>query len=113
VAEHNDVADYVSDIRSRGSFQLGRSTTASQAHLASFQNTSNHGYRRDRNVASYGASNVHNCSLQVVRNASADPLKYLMKYFDIKADEVQLTNIEELGETIARLEGAIANLHLS
>lgn len=111
VAEHNDVSDYVSEIRSRGSFQLGSSSTTSQAHLASFQNTSNQGYRRDRNVASYGASNVHNCSLQVVRNASASPLKYLMKYFDIKADEVQLRNIESLGENIARLEGAIANLH--
>src|SRR5664279_4825768 len=111
VAEHNDVADYVSDIRRRGSFQLGTSSTASQAHLASFQNTSKHGYRRDRNVVAYGASNVHNCSLQVVRNASADPFKYLIKYFDIKADEVQLTNVENLGETIARLEGAVANLH--
>jgi hypothetical protein len=111
VAEHNDIADYVSDIRKRGSFQLGTSSTASQAHLASFQNTSNHAYRRDRNVAAYGASNVHNCSLQVVRNASADPFKYLIKYFDVKADEVHLTNVENLGETIARLEGAVANLH--
>lgn len=111
VAEHNEIADYVSDLRGSGSFQLGRSSTATQAHLASFENTSNRGYRRDRNVANYGESNVHNCSLQVVRNASADPIKYLMKYFNIKAEEVQLTNIESLGETIARLESAIDNLH--
>jgi len=110
VAEHNDIAEYVSDIRRRGSFQLGASSSAPRADLASFQNTSNHNYRRDRNEANYSASNVHNCSLQVVRNASADPLKYLIKYFNIKADEVQLTNVENLGETIARLEGAVANL---
>lgn len=111
VAEHNEIAEYVADLRNSNSFQLGRSSSATQAHLASFQNTSNHGYRRDRNVANYGASNVHNCSLQVVRNASADPLKYLIKYFDIRAEDAQVTKIENLGETIARLEGAIANLH--
>jgi hypothetical protein len=53
---------------------------------------------------------VHNCSLQVVRNASADPLKYLMKYFNIKATEDSLVEVETLGEDIARLENAVANL---
>lgn len=110
VAEHNDVAGYVSEIRSKGSFQLGASASAPRSDLASFQNTSSHNYRRDRNVANYAASNVHNCSLQVVRNASADPIKYLAKYFNITANEVQLTNVENLGETVARLEGAVANL---
>jgi hypothetical protein len=51
VAEHNEVARYVSEIRSRGSFSLSVSSTGTQAHLASFQNTSHHKYRRDRNVA--------------------------------------------------------------
>ncbi|ETZ52812.1 HNH endonuclease family domain protein [Mycobacterium avium MAV_120709_2344] len=84
VAEHNEVADYVSEIRSGGSFRLGASSAGAQAHLASFQNTSHWNYRRDRNVANYEAPDVHNCSLQVVRNAKADPLKYVMKYFGIK-----------------------------
>jgi hypothetical protein len=53
VAEHNELAHYISEIRSRGSFELGRSYTGSQAHLASFQNTSQWNYRRDRNVANY------------------------------------------------------------
>jgi hypothetical protein len=110
VAEHNEVAKYVSEIRSRGSFSLGVSSTGTQAHLASFQNTSNHKYRRDRNVANYQAPNVHNCSLQVVRNASADPVKYVMKYFNIKADEANLTDVENLGEDITRLENAVNNL---
>src|SRR6516225_1780430 len=81
VAEHNEIANYVAEIRSRGSFSLGASATGAHAYLATFDNTSQHKYRRDRNVANYEA-NVHNCSLQVVRNASADPLKYLMKYFN-------------------------------
>jgi hypothetical protein len=110
VAEHNEIASYAAEIRNSGSFQLGTSSTGNQSHLASFQNTSHHNYRRDRNAASYQAPNVHNCSLQVVRNVSADPLKYLMKYFGIKADEAHLTDVEKLGDGIARLEGAVANL---
>jgi 5-methylcytosine-specific restriction endonuclease McrA len=110
VAEHNEVAKYVSEIRSRGTFTLGASSTGTQSHLATFQNTSHWNYRRDRNVANYQAPNVHNCSLQVVRNASADPLKYVMKYFSIKADEPNLSDVEKLGQDITRLEDAIKNL---
>lgn len=110
VAEHNEVTDYTAEIRASGSFQLGASATGRQAGLASFENTSNWNYRRDRNVADYAAPNVHNCSLQVVRNASADPLKYLMKYFNIKATEDNLTDVEKLGESISSLENAVSNL---
>ncbi len=109
-SEHNEVADYVSEIHCGNSFQIGSSATGAQAHLATFENTSAHNYRRDRNVAEYASSNVHNCSLQVVRNAAADPLKYVMKYFDIKPTEDRLTEVEQLGESIARLEDAVANL---
>jgi hypothetical protein len=111
VAEHNEIARYISEIRSRGTFRLGASSAGSLAHLASFQNTSHYNYRRDRNSANYEAPNVHNCSLQVVRNASADPLKYVMKYFNIKADEADLAAVESLGDDIARLEDAVNNLH--
>lgn len=110
VREHNDIAGYAAETRSQRSFALGASSTGSQAHLASFQNTSNWNYRRDRNVANYQARNVHNCSLQVVRNASADPVKYVMKYFNIKSDEAHLADVENLGEEITRLESAISNL---
>lgn len=110
VAEHNEVAKYTSEIRSRGLFELGSSSTGAHSHLASYENTSRHNYKRDRNEADYRA-NVHNCSLQLVRNASAEPLKYLMKYFDIKANEETLGNVEQLGDSIARLESAVSNLH--
>lgn len=110
VEEHNEVSEYTAEIRNGGSFDLGASSTGTQANLASFQNTSNWNYKRDRNVANYAAPNVHNCSLQVVRNASRDPLKYLMKYFNIKATEENLRSVEILGEEISRLENAVSNL---
>jgi hypothetical protein len=110
VAEHNEIADYVSEIRRRGSFSLGASSTGTHADLATFQNTSRHKYRRDRNEANYQAPNVHNCSLQVVRNAKAAPVKYVMKYFSIKADDAHLADVEKLGEDITRLEDAVNNL---
>ncbi|MEJ1229850.1 MAG: hypothetical protein WDM88_03130 [Galbitalea sp.] len=86
VAEHNEMVSYVAEIRARGSFGLGQSTVAQNAHLATFENQSAWNYRRDRNVAEY-APQVHNASLQIVRSASQDPIKYLMKYFSIKADK--------------------------
>ena len=110
VSEHNEVKQYVDEIRSAGTFELGSSASGRQAHLAEFSNTSRHKYRRDRNVADYAAPNVHQCSLQVVRNAKQDPLKYLMKYFDLKPTEPNLSKVEELGDSVARLEEAITNL---
>lgn len=110
VAEHNDVAQYVAEIRDSGTFELGASSTGEHSHLASFENTSRQKYRRDRQTADYKSTNVHNCSLQVVRNAKADPLKYLTKYFEIKSNEENLAQVEELGESISRLEEAVANI---
>lgn len=109
VTEHNDVVDYVEEIREQGSFELGSSPTGQHAHLASFENTSAWKNRRDREVAEY-APHVHNASLQVVRNASVDPLKYLMKYFAIKADQNTLVDVQRVANDISRLEEAVANV---
>lgn len=109
VLEHNDVVEYVKEIRSQGSFELGSSFSGQYAHLVSFENTSTWNNRRDRNVAEY-APHVHNTSLQVVRNASAEPLKYLMKYFSIKADQDTLADVQRVAEDISRLEDAVANV---
>lgn len=110
VQEHNEVDRYASDLGSRGTFHIGRSSTGSNAHLSTYENTSNWNYRRDRNLANFADSNVHNCSLQVVRNASADPIKYIMKYFGIKADEATLVQIEALNDNLSRLESALISL---
>ena len=109
VTEHNDVVDYVKEIREQGSFELGSSSTGQHAHLASFENTSAWNNRRDRKMAEY-APHVHNASLQVVRNASVDPLKYLMKYFSIKADQNTLADVQRVANDISRLEDAVANV---
>jgi hypothetical protein len=111
VAEHNDVGRYAAEIQTSGSFELGSSSTGSGARHAIFQNASHYNYRRDRNVATHQAPNVHPCSLQVARNASVNPIKYLMKYFNINADEETLGRVEKIGESIARLDGAVNNLH--
>lgn len=110
VAEHNEIAEYTAEMRGHGTFGLGASSTGTQSHLSTSENTSQWNYKRDRNTANFAAPNVHNCSLQVVRNADADPLKYLMKYFNVKATEDRLTDVETLGEEIASLENAVANL---
>ncbi len=110
VQEHNEISGYVQEIREKRQFTVGRSTTGRNAHLAESRNTSSWGYQRDRHVAEYGSEFVHNAGLQVVRNAAADPIKYLMKYFDIPASEEKLGEVEELGESISRLENAVQNL---
>lgn len=110
VSEHNEISDYVNEIRSKGTFSVGKSSSAQYAGLASSENTSRFGYKRNRNVSEIGTTNVHHASLQVVRNASMEPLKYLVKYFDISATEEKLQEIEILGETISRLENAVENL---
>lgn len=109
VAEHNAVVGYVAEIRSQGSFELGASSTGQFAHLATFQNDSSWNNRRDRNVAEY-APHVHNASLQVVRNASAEPIKYLMKYFSVRADQDTLADVQRVSGDISRLEEAVMNV---
>ncbi|MGL3804499.1 HNH endonuclease [Paeniglutamicibacter sp. R2-26] len=109
VAEHNEVVNYVQEIRDQGSFELGTSSTGQHAHLATFENTSAWNNKRDRNVAEY-APHVHNASLQVVRNASTDPIKYLMKYFSIKADQETLADVQRVADDISRLEEAVGNV---
>jgi hypothetical protein len=109
VAEHNEVVTYVEELRSAGSFEPGASSVGQYAHLATFENSSTWNYRRDRNVAEY-APHVHNASLQVVRSASMDPIKYLMKYFSIRADLETLADIQQVAVDISRLEEAVANV---
>lgn len=109
VEDHNEVVNYVQEIRNQGSFELGSSSIGQHAHLATFENNSSWNYKRDRNVAEY-APHVHNASLQVVRNASTDPIKYLMKYFSVKADQVTLADVQRVASDISRLEEAVTNI---
>lgn len=108
--EHNQIASYAEQLRNGSSFDIGRSSVGSQSQFATSENTSHYNYRRDRNVATYQDSHVHPCSLQVVRNAEREPLKYLIKYFHIPVSEDGVSQVESLGEQISRLESAVDNL---
>ncbi|MFV0427306.1 MAG: HNH endonuclease [Beutenbergiaceae bacterium] len=109
VAEHNEVVNYVTEIRNQGAFELGASSTGQYAHLANFENTSDWNYQLDLNVAEY-APHVHYASRQFVRIASIDPIKYLMKYFEIKANQETLADVQRVAKDISRLEEAVANV---
>lgn len=111
VREHNAVVEYAAEMRSHGSFELGSSSSGQYAHLAGFVNNSSWNNRRDRNVAEY-APHVHHASLQVVRNAKVEPIKYLMKYFSIKADQQTLAEVQRVASDISRLEEAVANVNI-
>lgn len=108
--EHNAIANYSNELLHGEAITLGISDSGQYAHLATSTNTSVHNYQRDRNVATLGAPNIHNCSLQTVRNAEMDPLKYVAKYFDIEVNEENLERIESFGENISRLENAVQNV---
>lgn len=110
VSEHNELSEYIEEIRSRGRFSIGVSSTGTQAGLATTKNTSRFGYKRNRNEVDLTSRHVHHASLQVVKNASLEPVRYLIKYFDIPATEQKLEEIEELGESVSRLENAVESL---
>lgn len=110
VSEHNEISDYVREIRDTGQFVIGESSTGAHAHLATSSNTSKFNYKRDRNVAEHSSKFVHNGSLQVVRKAKEEPIKYFTKYFGVEATEERLSEIESLGESVSRLENAVENL---
>lgn len=110
LAEYADVSAYITEINRDNRFELAAAQTAENAHLADFVNTSAYAYQRDRNTYTTGTKKVHPASLQVVRNASMEPIKYFMKYFDIEPTEARLEEVEQLGESLSRLRMAIMNL---
>lgn len=109
VEEHNEVAEYVWELRDNGVFDFGSSDSGKYAHLASSQNTSAFDYKRDRYVVT-DDTNTHQCSLQVVNRAKQEPLKYLMKYFEFTPDKDTLVRLETMGESMDRLGEALMNL---
>lgn len=112
VAEYNEISEYVNNIPNDNQFTPINSTS-DYSHLATFENTSNHKYNRDKNKKSLNtAGNVYSTSLQVVRKASEEPIKYLCKYFDIKPNQENLDQLQEIGNNISRMENTIENLGL-
>ena len=111
VFEYNEIANYIKSIPNRNQF-IAPKKELEHAHLANFINTSNHNYARNRNQRNLVSSNVYPASLQVVRRASEEPIKYLCKYFNIKPTEENLEQIEEIGTNISKIKNTINNLNI-
>ena len=97
---------YVTEIYSKGLFDLGASTTGRYAHLAAVRKVEYQNYKGAQYEPTYHP-NVHNASLQVVSNAERDPIHYLMKYFPIYPDLETLKEVQQISMDIDRLESAI------
>lgn len=70
---------------------------------ASFENISRYNYKKAKLNAKF-APNIYDCSRQTCANAQKQPFKYICKYFNIKADEATLTQLEEVLNNFAAAE---------
>lgn len=111
VKEYNEISEYVREIPNNNQF-IPSDTKNQYAHLATFENASTHNYKRDKNKKNLNSKNIYSTSLQVVRKASEEPIKYLCKYFNIKPTEENLIQLQEISENISRMENTIENLSL-
>lgn len=71
---------------------------------SSLQDTSRYNFKRREWSSELKSNKVHNCTAAVCKNASAQPFKYLCKYFDIKTDEEALSNFENALNDFAAAE---------
>lgn len=67
-------------------------------------NTSNYNYKRKEWNKNTKSNYVHHCSASVCKNASAQPFKYLCKYFDVTPDEENLEKFENVLNNFAAAE---------
>lgn len=109
ITEYNEISNYVNNMDRDNDFEAETSQFAN-SHLAKFENTSKHKIKRDKNKKTLNDKHVHQASLQVVRKASEEPIKYLCKYFNIGATENNLKKLEDISENLYKLNNAINNL---
>lgn len=111
VTEYNEIANYVKNIPNNNKF-IHRENKNKHSNLATYENTSKHDYKRNRNIRDTDSDNIYPASLQIVKRASEEPIKYLCKYFNIDFTEENLNQLEEIGTNISRMENTIENLEL-
>lgn len=70
----------------------------------SLKDESNYNFKRREWNKDIKNKYIHHCSSAVCKNAHAQPLKYLCKYFDIKISEESLSNIESVLNDFAAAE---------
>ncbi len=71
---------------------------------SSLQDDSRYNFKRREWSNELKNNHVHNCTSTVCKNASAQPFKYLCKYFNIKTDEETLSNFENVLNDFAAAE---------
>lgn len=71
---------------------------------SSLQDNSRYNFKRKEWSNELRNNQVHNCTSTVCKNASAQPFKYLCKYFNIKTDEETLSNFENVLNDFAAAE---------
>lgn len=71
---------------------------------SSLQDNSRYNFKRREWNNELRNNQVHNCTSTVCKNASAQPFKYLCKYFNIKTDEETLSNFENVLNDFAAAE---------
>lgn len=71
---------------------------------SSLQDNSKYNFKRKEWSKELRSNQVHNCSSTVCKNASAQPFKYLCKYFNIKTDEETLSSFEMVLNDFAAAE---------
>lgn len=111
IKEYNEISDYVKTLPNNNSF-ITSSKNNKHSHLATYENTSNYQYEREKYKNNFSKSNVYSTSLQVVRKASDEPIKYLCKYFGISINEESLSQLEKIDENISKMEETVNNLYL-
>lgn len=109
VKDYNEIANYVREIPNANVFKP-KEDKLENSNLATYENTSKHNYQRNRNEITH-SNTTYNCSLQIVRKASKEPIKYLCKYFDIKAKQSNVNQLQEIDDNISRMENTITNLN--
>ena len=77
------------------------------SHLANFENTSNWNYQHAAVAESRPTSTTHRFRSCAREHGS---IKYLMKYFEFKANQETLADVQRVAEDISRLEEAVANV---
>ncbi|MGM0183447.1 hypothetical protein IGK74_002412 [Enterococcus sp. AZ150] len=111
INEYNEISEYVKHIPNNNEFVV-YDDKYEHAHLATFENTSKQNFKRNKHTKNLNSKNVRSVSLQIVRKASEEPIKYLCKYFDIKPTEENLKQLEQISENISRMENTLENLKL-
>jgi len=87
----NDLNEHIENLKS--SYSEVASSDYGQSQLS---DDSRYNMRRRRWDEEEKSNRTHNCSSTVCKNASAQPFKYLCKYFNIKINEETLSTFEEV-----------------